>query len=90
MIDDWYRLGIVEVRDGAAGFPDHIQVESTPSIDLTGVGHTQNLVTLHVPQAADAARAANAVDQAIAVSGYTADEVTAGFLDKVTPYRDQG
>ncbi len=89
MIDDWYQLGIVEVRDGVAGFPDRIQVESTPSIDLTGVGHTQNLVTLHVPQAADTARAAVAIDQAIAVSGYTADEVTAGFLDKVAPYRDQ-
>lgn len=71
------------------GFPDSIQVESTPSIDLTDVGHTQNLVSLHVPQAADAARAAGAIEQAIAVSGYTADEVTAGFFDKVTPYRDR-
>ncbi|MCU7820782.1 LodA/GoxA family CTQ-dependent oxidase [Kitasatospora sp. DSM 101779] len=88
MIDDWYRLGIVEVRDGVAGFPDRIQVESAPSIDLTGVPHTQNLVTLHVPQAADPAAASVAINQAIAVSGYSADEVTAGFIDKVAPFRD--
>ncbi|MEU1287671.1 LodA/GoxA family CTQ-dependent oxidase [Kitasatospora sp. NPDC005856] len=88
MIDDWYRLGIVEVRPGAKDFPERIQVESTPSIDLTGVSHTQNLVTLHVPQAADPAVAALAINQAIAVSGYTAEEVTAGFIDKVAPFRD--
>ncbi|MFB7665850.1 LodA/GoxA family CTQ-dependent oxidase [Kitasatospora sp. NPDC056138] len=90
MIDDWFRLGIVEVRDGAKDFPDRIQVESEPSIDLRGVPLTQNLVTLHVPQAAaaDPAVAAAAVDQAIAVSGYTAEEVTAGFIDKVSPFRD--
>jgi L-Lysine epsilon oxidase N-terminal/L-lysine epsilon oxidase C-terminal domain len=88
MIDDWYRLGIVEVRSGARDFPDVIQVESTPSIDLEGVSHTQNLVTLHVPQAADPAVATSAINQAVAVSGYTADEVTAGFIDKVAPFRD--
>ncbi|MDH6129903.1 LodA/GoxA family CTQ-dependent oxidase [Kitasatospora sp. GP82] len=88
MIDDWYRLGIVEVRDGAPDFPDRIQVESTPSIDLTGIPLTQNLVTLHVPQAADPAIASVAINQAIAVSGYTAEEVTAGFIDKVAPFRD--
>ncbi|GAA2149013.1 LodA/GoxA family CTQ-dependent oxidase [Kitasatospora kazusensis] len=88
MIDDWYRLGIVEVRSGARDFPDVMQVESTPSIDLTGVSPTHNLVTLHVPQAADPAVAAMAVDQAVAVSGYSADEVTAGFIDKVARFRD--
>ncbi|MEZ0090983.1 LodA/GoxA family CTQ-dependent oxidase [Streptacidiphilus sp. EB129] len=88
MIDDWYRLGIIEVRDGASDFPARIQVESTPSIDLEGVSPTQNLVTLHVPQAADPAMASVAINQAIAVSGYTSDEVTAGFIDKVAPFRD--
>ncbi|GGV44576.1 3-isopropylmalate dehydrogenase [Kitasatospora herbaricolor] len=88
MIDDWYRLGIVEVREGAKDFPDRIQVESRPSIDLEGVPLTQNLVTLHVPQAADVALASEAINQAIAVSGYTAEEVTAGFIDKVAPFRD--
>ncbi|MFD0274050.1 LodA/GoxA family CTQ-dependent oxidase [Kitasatospora sp. NPDC127111] len=89
MIDDWFRLGIVEVREGAPGFPERLQVESTPSIDLAGVPHTQNLVTLHVPQAADPAIATAAIEQAIAVSGYTAEEVTAGYIDKVARYRDE-
>jgi hypothetical protein len=88
MIDDWYQLGIVEVRPGAKDFPSRMQVESTPGIDLTDVSYTQNLVTLHVPQAADPALARAAINQAIAVSGYTADEVTAGFIDKVAPFRD--
>ncbi|GAA3381489.1 LodA/GoxA family CTQ-dependent oxidase [Streptomyces sannanensis] len=88
MVNDWYRLGIVEVRDGAKDFPDRIQVESTPSIDLTGVSPTRNLVTLHVPQAADPAVASVAINQAVAVSGYTAEEVTAGFIHKVAPYRN--
>ncbi|KQV15798.1 MULTISPECIES: LodA/GoxA family CTQ-dependent oxidase [unclassified Kitasatospora] len=89
MVDDWYRLGIVEVRDGAQDFPARLQVESTPGIDLTGIGHTNNLVTLHVPQAADLTLAADAIAQAVAASGYTEDEVTAGFIDKVSPYRDE-
>ncbi|MCW2871867.1 LodA/GoxA family CTQ-dependent oxidase [Actinacidiphila oryziradicis] len=91
MIDDWYKLGIVEVRDGiadSADFPAKVQVESVPGLDLAGVPHTQNLVSLHVPLAADPATARAAINQAIAVSGYTAEEVTAGFIDKVAPFRD--
>ncbi|MFI5529882.1 LodA/GoxA family CTQ-dependent oxidase [Kitasatospora sp. NPDC051853] len=88
MVGDWYRLGIVEVRDGAADFAAVMQVESVPGIDLTGVGHTDNLVTLHVPRAADVTVARDAVAEAIAASGYTEAEVTAGFIDKVSPYRD--
>ncbi|AUG80901.1 hypothetical protein CFP65_6236 [Kitasatospora sp. MMS16-BH015] len=89
MIADWYQLGIVEVREGTAGFPERMQVESTPGIDLTGVGPTDNLVSLHVPQAPDPAFTAAAVNQAVEVGGYTAAEVNAGYFDKLAPYRDQ-
>ncbi|MFJ8042038.1 LodA/GoxA family CTQ-dependent oxidase [Kitasatospora sp. NPDC096147] len=90
MVEDWYRLGVVEVRDGVADFATVMQVESTPGLDLTGVGHTDNLVTLHVPRAADTdlAAAGDAVAEAIAASGYTEAEVTAGFIDKVARHRD--
>lgn len=91
MIDDWYRLGIVELRDGIEGstdFPALIQVESTPSMDLAGILPTRNLVSLHVPEAADPSLARAAISQAVAAIGYPPEEVTAGYLDKVVPFRD--
>lgn len=55
MVTDWYKFGIVEVRDYTVGdgrFPDKIQVESTPEPPLDQAPDLANLVNLHVPTAA--------------------------------------
>jgi hypothetical protein len=89
MTRDWWKFGIVEERDYTVGdgkFPAKIQVESTPIAPLNQAPDTQNLINLHVPEAAplpdaDTARAdtaaSYAIDRAVArarnVLGYSGE-----------------
>lgn len=97
MVKGWAKFGIVEnrpytVKDGK--FPDHILVESTP--DFPPVHARRNLVNVHVPEAGpaapDGARRADAnrraVEEVSRKTAFKAEEISAGYVDKVDPFRD--
>ncbi|QRX96688.1 LodA/GoxA family CTQ-dependent oxidase [Streptomyces noursei] len=97
MITDWSKLGIVEVRDYTVGdgkFPERMLVESRPGAPLDRAPSDRNLVNLHVPQAnpqAPMAEARHVIDRAVAhaeqVTPYKGEEISAGYIEKVDPFR---
>ncbi|MFD5542317.1 LodA/GoxA family CTQ-dependent oxidase [Streptomyces sp. NPDC127079] len=63
MIEDWSKLGVIEVRDYTVGdgkFPERIHVESRPGAPLDRAPDTANLVNLQVPEAGPSVLAAAA------------------------------
>lgn len=89
MVTDFGRMGVVEVRQGLPDdpvVPPVVMVESPPDLPTAGISPDQNLLVLHVPEAADPQLAAEATAQAIAETGFGEDEVTAGFINKVNRF----
>ncbi|MFE4971360.1 LodA/GoxA family CTQ-dependent oxidase [Kitasatospora sp. NPDC056651] len=99
MVDWWAKFGVVETHQYTAGdkkFPDHILAESTPG--LPKVHDRRNLVNVHVPEAgpaaADEAGRADAnqraVEQVVQNTEYDPEEISAGYIAKVDPFRNSG
>ncbi|MBL1101524.1 LodA/GoxA family CTQ-dependent oxidase [Streptomyces sp. 205] len=92
MIRDFGKLGIVERRPGIpaeAGFPAVMLVESEVSFPHTPAPpRERNLLTVHVPVAADPDLRADAVAAAAAMTEQADEEVATGFIDKVVRYPD--
>ncbi|MEU0688517.1 LodA/GoxA family CTQ-dependent oxidase [Streptomyces uncialis] len=99
MVDWWAKFGIVEthtytVEDGR--FPDRILAESTPGFPK--VNDRRNLVNVQVPEAdpavSDKFRRMDvnrqAVDEVARNTRFTPEEISAGYLAKVDPFRDNG
>ncbi len=99
IIGDWWKLGIVEQRPYTVGdgkFPALLQVESSPVPPLDQAPPTNNLVNVHVPQvgnpqltvsaAADAT--SQAVELAVAATGYSPEEISAGYIEKIDPFHE--
>jgi hypothetical protein len=88
MVHDFYKMGVIEVREGVADdpdFPAQILVESRPQFDVEGISPRRNLLLLHVPQApmgvtAEAGLRAAAAAEA---TGRPNEEVVAGYMDEV-------
>ncbi|WP_354637410.1 LodA/GoxA family CTQ-dependent oxidase [Kitasatospora camelliae] len=88
---EWHHFGVVEKRRYTVGdgrYPQDVQVESVPGFPLEGVPDDRNLITLHVPQAtaADAAAQVSALSSYAQDMGYTTDQVTVGYIDKLDPF----
>ncbi|MGR7001784.1 tryptophan 7-halogenase [Yinghuangia aomiensis] len=93
-VKSWHKFGIVEIHDYTVGdgrFPKHIQVESKPGFDLTGVSPHRNMLTLHVPQdaAADAGVMQSVLSAAADVTEFEGDEITVGYIDKLDPLGEE-
>ncbi|WP_329940616.1 LodA/GoxA family CTQ-dependent oxidase [Streptomyces sp. BE147] len=99
MVDWWAKFGIVETHPYTAGdkkFPDHILAESTPG--LPQVNDRRNLVNVHVPEAGPAAPDAawrtdvnqQAVDEVTRNTEFDPEEISAGYIANVDPFRDSG
>ncbi|MBI0295185.1 LodA/GoxA family CTQ-dependent oxidase [Streptomyces sp. PRKS01-29] len=101
MISMWPKLGIVETHPYTVGdgmFPQEILVESTPDPSLPTVPDHQNLINVHVPEAA----VPEADDAHIMQVGRTAarrvaestefDEkhISAGYVAKADPFGNRG
>lgn len=86
MVTDFGKLGVVEARPGIPDdptVPPVMLVESQPEFPTEDIPANQNMVVLHVPEAADPVRAFDAVTQAVVQTGRPDNEVTAGFINKV-------
>ncbi|NUS57913.1 MAG: hypothetical protein HOV66_24125 [Streptomycetaceae bacterium] len=93
-VTSWHKFGIVEIHDYTVGdgrFPKHIQVESKPGFDLTGVSPHRNMLTLHVPQsaAADAGVMQSVLSAAADATEFEGDEITVGYIDKLDPLGEE-
>ncbi|MEV7211900.1 LodA/GoxA family CTQ-dependent oxidase [Kitasatospora cineracea] len=92
-VTEWHDFGIVETRRYTVGdgrFPTVLQVESTPGFPLEGVSPDRNLVTLHVPETTlGTAAHAGLLAAAVAHTGYSADEITVGYVDKLDPFGEE-
>ncbi|MFD0396554.1 LodA/GoxA family CTQ-dependent oxidase [Kitasatospora sp. NPDC127121] len=99
MVDNWSKFGVIEtnaytVADGK--FPAAILVESTPDPSLPQVKDRQNLVNVHVretgqPQLAESQRTAvneQAANEIALTTGFQPEEISAGYIAKVDPFRD--
>lgn len=90
MVTDFGKLGVVEARPGIPDdptVPPVMLVESQPEFPMEDIPANQNMLVLHVPEAADPALASAAIAQAIAQTGRPENEVTAGFINKVQRLR---
>jgi hypothetical protein len=89
MVHDFYKMGVIEVREGIADDPDlpaQILVESRPQFAVEDISPRRNLLLLHMPQAPEGAAievgmraAADAAD----ATGRPSEEVVAGYMDEV-------
>ncbi|HEX9992237.1 MAG TPA: LodA/GoxA family CTQ-dependent oxidase [Acidimicrobiales bacterium] len=88
MVANFGRLGIVEPRPGPGdgAFPATILVESELGF-TEDVAHDANLHLIHVAAARHPADAEDAVARAIQRSPFSAEQVTAGYLDVVKRLR---
>ncbi|HEX9989348.1 MAG TPA: LodA/GoxA family CTQ-dependent oxidase [Chloroflexia bacterium] len=86
MVHDFYKMGVIEVRDGIPDdpyFPPQILVESRPQFKkVEEISPKRNMLMLHVPEATGdeaprmAMAAADAVDR-------PNEEIVAGYMDEV-------
>jgi hypothetical protein len=86
MVADFGKLGVVETRPGIAGdpaFPPEMLVESPPAFLAGPIPPHRNLVMLHVPEAREAGTAPEVLARAVEQTGRPAEEVVAGFINKV-------
>ncbi|MFI9361380.1 LodA/GoxA family CTQ-dependent oxidase [Kitasatospora sp. NPDC053057] len=98
MVENWSKFGVVETNPYTVDdkFPKAILVESTPDPSLGKVDDRQNLVNIHVreaghPQLDEARRATvnqHAADEVARTSVFRPEEISAGYLAKVDPFRD--
>ncbi|MFF0415329.1 LodA/GoxA family CTQ-dependent oxidase [Kitasatospora sp. NPDC004745] len=91
---EWHHFGIVETRRYTVGdgrFPEVVQVESVPGFPLEGVSLDRNLVTVHVPEttALDAAAHDGVLAEVVDRTGYSAEEITVGYIDKLDPFGEE-
>jgi hypothetical protein len=85
MVHDFYKMGVVEVREGIADdpdFPPFIFVESRPEFPVEEISQRRNLVMLHVP-AAQGGATPGMLAEAAMTSGRADEEVVAGYHDEV-------
>lgn len=93
-VKEWHHFGIVESRRYTVGdgrFPEVVQVESVPGFPLEGVSPDRNLVTVHVPEttALDVAAFSGVLDDVVGRTGYNAEEITVGYIDKLDPFGEE-
>nr|MDQ5867884.1 hypothetical protein [Chloroflexota bacterium] len=85
MVRDFYKMGVVEVREGIADdpdFPPYIFVESRPDFPVEEISSRRNLVMLHMP-AAQGGAAPGLMEEAVMSAGRPSEEVVAGYHDEV-------
>ncbi|MDQ3929056.1 MAG: LodA/GoxA family CTQ-dependent oxidase [Chloroflexota bacterium] len=88
MVHDFYKMGVVEVREGIPNdpdFPPYIFVESKPEFPVEGISPRRNLVMLHLPEgvARAAAAPAGVAGEALMRAGRPSEEVVADYHDEV-------
>ncbi|GAA2087333.1 LodA/GoxA family CTQ-dependent oxidase [Kitasatospora saccharophila] len=92
-VKEWHDFGIVETRRYTVGdgrFPEVLQVESTPGFPLEGVSPDRNRVTLHVPETTlDTAPHSGLLAAAATHTGYSTEEITVGYIDKLDPFGEE-
>ncbi|GAA2740214.1 LodA/GoxA family CTQ-dependent oxidase [Kitasatospora cinereorecta] len=93
-VKEWHHFGIVETRRYTVGdgrFPEVVQVESVPGFPLEGVSPDRNLVTVHVPEATslDITAYTGVLGDVAARTGYSAEEITIGYIDKLDPFGEE-
>ncbi|MFC8722394.1 LodA/GoxA family CTQ-dependent oxidase [Kitasatospora sp. NPDC057198] len=91
---EWHHFGIVETRRYTVGdgrFPATVRVESKPGFPLDGVSPDRNLVTVHVPEATalDTAAYSGVLGDVAERTGYSAEEITVGYIDKLDPFGEE-
>jgi hypothetical protein len=84
MVTDFGKLGVVEARPGAEGFPDVILVESQVGLSLEGVEPTRNLITFHTTDPVPPPRATVA-----GLLGRPVHEVNVGYIDKLNRFTNR-
>ncbi|MDQ5824944.1 MAG: LodA/GoxA family CTQ-dependent oxidase [Chloroflexota bacterium] len=85
MVHDFYKMGVVEVREGITDdpdFPPYIFVESRPDFPVEEISPRRNLVMLHMP-AAQGGAAPGMMAEAAMTAGRPGEEVVAGYHDEV-------
>lgn len=91
MINNFGKLGVVEVRPGIADdpyFPEEILVESRPGFSKKSP-RLQGLMLLHISEtAASDESIAEAVADAAAATGHDEEEFTVGPIDKINRFRN--
>lgn len=89
MVTEFGKLGVVEARPGPADgkFPSTIYVESEDGFE-DQVSPRRNLYILHVPEARDPEVAEEAIARAVEAAPFPAEEVMAGYFDRVEPFGD--
>ncbi len=88
MIASFGKLGVVQTEPGPADGAFGSQVRVETDVGFEGeVDPRRNLITLHVPEARDPARAEQAVAAAIERSGEDPEHVTAGYFEKLDRFR---
>ncbi|RKE17337.1 LodA/GoxA family CTQ-dependent oxidase [Streptomyces sp. TLI_171] len=93
-VEEWHHFGIVEARRYTVGdgrFPETVQVESVPGFPLEGVSPNRNLVTVHVPEptALDTAAHSGVLGDVAERTGYRAEDITVGYIDKLDPFGEE-
>ncbi|MGW2485715.1 LodA/GoxA family CTQ-dependent oxidase [Streptomyces sp. NPDC001606] len=94
MVKGWAGFGIVETHTYTAKdnkFPVSILVESTPA--FPPVSDRRNLVNVHVPEAGPVAPAApsaaeRVTREVVRRTRFEEEEISAGYVDKVDPFRE--
>jgi hypothetical protein len=84
MVDSFGKLGVVQTMPGPAdgAFGPNLLVETDVGFE-GDVDPRRNLLTMHVPEARDPARADAAIAGALDASGEDPEHVTAGYIEKV-------
>ncbi|GAA3016191.1 LodA/GoxA family CTQ-dependent oxidase [Streptomyces lactacystinicus] len=100
MVAGWSKFGVVETNAYTVDdkFPAAILVESTPDPSLPEVDDHQNRVNIHVresghPQLSETQRTAvdeQAANEIARSTGFRPEEISAGYIAKVDPFRDAG
>ncbi|MGK4585812.1 LodA/GoxA family CTQ-dependent oxidase [Kitasatospora sp. HPMI-4] len=100
MVDNWSKFGVVETNSYTVDdkFPKAILVESTPDPSLPPVDDRQNLVNVHVretghPRLSEAERTTvneQTAQEIARTTEFRPEEISAGYIAKVDPFRDAG
>lgn len=84
MVGSFGNLGVVQTLPGPADGAFGAQLLVETDVTFAGQVHPRrNMLTLHVPQARDAASAEQAVATAVDALGVDPEHVTAGYIEKV-------
>lgn len=89
MVNEFGKLGVVEVREGIADdpeFPPQMMVESKPEFAEKNIPPLRNLIMLHVPEARDEEAAPRAIATAAAEVELPDEEMVVGFINKVNRF----